>query len=104
MGLVTVIRMFMSAVSPDDVDAVVEAFTSEVIPAFRAHRDCLSAELIMDVEPGVDGLVAGGALTRWVSEEAMIAALASEELTAAQFRVREYLRREPIRSVYRVVS
>lgn len=99
-----VIRFFLSAVAPSDLDTVVAAFRQDVVPVFEAHPDCMGVELIMSTEPGVDGLVEGGALTRWVSLEAMEAALASEDLTASQARIRQYLRREPIRKVYRVMG
>lgn len=98
-----VIRLFLSAVAPADVDRVVEVFREDVVPVFEAHPDCLGVELVVSSEPGVDGLVEGGALTKWLSREAMEAALASEALSASQIRVREYLRREPIRKIYRVL-
>ena len=57
-----VIRFFLSAVAPSDVDTVVAAFQQDVVPVFEAHPDCMGVELIMSAEPGVDGLVEGGAL------------------------------------------
>ncbi|GIU92452.1 MAG: hypothetical protein KatS3mg011_1358 [Acidimicrobiia bacterium] len=98
-----VIRLFLSAVAPGDVDEVIELFRSDVVPAFRAHPDCLGIELVMAEQPGVSGLVEGGAITRWKSIEAMEKALTSPELVASQARVRKLLRREPIRKVYRVL-
>ena len=98
-----VIRMFLSAISPSDVDRVQQLFAEDVVPAFEAHPDCLGVELVMSVDAGVDGLVEGGAVMRWTSEEAMERALGDPSLTAAQVRVRELLRREPVRRVYRIL-
>jgi len=99
-----VIRMFLSAISPPDVDEVIRLFTEDVVPAFESHPDCLGIELVMAERPGVSGLVEGGAITRWTSIEAMEAAVTSDTLTSAQQRVRGFLRREPIRKVYRVLA
>lgn len=99
-----VIRFFLSAVAPGDVDEVIRLFRADVVPVFQAHPDCLGIELVMAEEAGVSGLVEGGAITRWTSLEAMERALTSPELVAAQSRVRRLLRREPIRKVYRVMS
>ena len=62
-----VIRFFLSAVAPSDLDRVVAAFQHDVVPVFESYPDCMGVELIMSTEPGVDGLVEGGALTRWCS-------------------------------------
>lgn len=97
-----VIRLFLSAVAPADADEVLRLFSEDVVPAFSVHPDCLGVELVMSTEPGPDGMVEGGALTRWTSVEAMEEALASEELRAAQTRIRDLLRKEPIRKVYQV--
>lgn len=98
-----VIRMFLSAVAPADIDNVISLFSEDVVPAFRAHPDCLGIELVMADQPNISGLVEGGVITRWTSVEAMEQALASETLVACQSRVRGYLRREPIRKVFHVM-
>ena len=98
-----VIRLFLSAVAPGDLDDVIAFFREDVVPAFEGHPECLGVELIMSADAGVDGLVEGGALTRWTSIEAMEDALSSEGLADSQERIRGFLRREPIRKVYRVM-
>ncbi len=99
-----VIRMFLSAVSPGDLDELVRLFREDVVPAFEAHPDCLGVELVRASRAGVGGLVEGGALTRWTSMEAMEKALDSPALQASQVRVRDLLRREPLRKVYEVIA
>ncbi len=100
----TVLRLFLSAVSQADVDALIDQFRNDVLPVFEAHPDCLSIELVRAETAGVGGLIEGGVLTRWTSSEAMEAALVSDDLVDSQIRVRELLRREPIRRVYEVLS
>ncbi len=60
--------------------------------------------LIRADKPGVGGLVEGGALTRWTSIEAMEAALSNPQVQGSQVRIRELLRREPLRKVYEVIA
>jgi hypothetical protein len=104
LGLVSYIRFFVSAVSPDDVEEVIRLFETDVVPVFRDHPDCLGIELVMAEEAGVSGMVEGGVITRWTSVEAMETALDSPELVGSQERVRGLLRREPIRKIYRVLG
>ncbi len=99
-----IIRMFLSAVAPGDLDDLVRLFREDVVPAFEAHPDCLGVELVRAQQPGVGGLVEGGAVTRWTSAEAMEKALDSLELQASQVRIRDLLRREPLRKVYEVIA
>lgn len=104
MGLVTVLRLFLSAVSATDINDVVDLLRDDVVPVFSAHPDCLGIELVVSDSAGADGLIEGGVLTRWTSHEKMEAALRSAELTASQERVRRLMRREPMRLVLEVVD
>ena len=99
-----IVRLFLSAVAPNDLERLVELFQEDIRPAFEAHPDGLGIELVRALEPGVAGLIEGGVLSRWTSAEAMNQALSTEELQASQLRARELLRRNPIRKVYEVVS
>ncbi|MFQ5967578.1 MAG: antibiotic biosynthesis monooxygenase family protein [Acidimicrobiia bacterium] len=99
-----IVRMFLSACAPQDMDEVIRLFQEDVVPAFEAYEDCLGIELIASVTPGVDGMIEGGAMTRWTSLEAMEEIVAKPDITASQVRLREYLRRTPLVKVYEVVS
>ncbi|MGZ8785734.1 MAG: antibiotic biosynthesis monooxygenase family protein [Acidimicrobiia bacterium] len=99
-----IVRMFMSAVAPGDVEELVRLFTEDVAPAFEAHPDCLGIELIREERPGVGGLIDGGVITRWTSPEAMEAALDTPEIKTSQVRVRALLHRLPLRKTYEVLA
>lgn len=99
-----VIRLFLSAVSEGDLDALIVLFKEDVIPAFTAAPGCLGIELIRAESAGVGGLIEGGVIIRWESAETMEAALASPTILESQQRVRALLRREPLRKVYEVIS
>ncbi len=102
--MVTVIRMFLSAVSESDVEELINGFRADVVPAFEAVPGCMGIELVRADKPGVGGLVEGGVITRWASTEAMEAGLQDPEVIASQARVRALLRREPLRKVYEVIG
>lgn len=104
MGVVTVLRLFLSAVSESELDDVVALLREDVIPAFAAHPDCVDIELVIFDSSRAGGMVEGGVLTRWTSHEAMELALGSEELISSQERVRRLMRREPKRLVLHVVD
>ncbi len=99
-----VVRLFLSAVAPGDVDELVRLFQEDVVPAFEAHPACLGIELVRAFQPGVGGLIEGGALMRWTSVADMEEALASPAIQASQVRIRELLRREPLSKVYEVIA
>lgn len=104
MALVTVIRLFLSAVSESDLEELTRLFREDVVPAFEAAPGCLSIELVRADHPGAGGLIEGGVITRWSSAEEMEAALADPEVIASQTRVRAMLRREPLRKVYELIT
>lgn len=99
-----VIRLFLSAVSEQDLDQLIVMFKEDVIPAFEAAPGCLGIELIRADSAGVGGLIEGGVIIRWDSAERMEAALDDPEIIKSQDRVRALLRREPLRKVYEVIS
>jgi quinol monooxygenase YgiN len=99
-----IVRMFMSAVAPGDVDELVRLFSEDVAPVFEAHPDCLGIELIRAERAGVGGLIEGGVITRWTSLEAMEAALDTPEIKESQVRVRSLMRRLPLRRFYEVLA
>ncbi len=99
-----VVRLFLSACAPEDMQQLIALFKEDVVPVFEAYDECLAIELIASTEPGGDGLIEGGALTRWTSVEAMEEVLAKPDIQASQVRVREFMRRTPLRRVYEVVG
>lgn len=99
-----IVRMFLSAVTESDLDELIAVFREDVVPAFDAHPECMSIELIRAEKAGVGGLIEGGALIRWTSAQAMEEALASEPILASQARIRTLLRRQPLRKVYEVIA
>ncbi len=96
------LRLYQSAVDPDDVEEVRRLFTADVAPAFAGCAGCLSVELAVSIDVNAGGLVEGAAITRWSSLDDMAAAIQSREVTEAIVRIRQLLRQEPVSKVLEV--
>ena len=96
------LRLYQSAVDPDDVEEVRRLFTADVAPAFARCAGCLSVELAVSIDVNAGGLVEGAAITRWSSLDDMAAAIQSREVTEAIVRIRQLLRQEPVSKVLEV--
>ena len=99
-----VIRLFLSAVNPEDIEEVRRLFADDILPAYRNLPGCLGVELVTSVAQGPGGLLDGGALSRWESREAMEEALVSRPAQEAQVRVLALLRQEPVVRVFEVLG
>lgn len=99
-----VLRIFRSAVHPDDLDEVVNLFKKEVRPAFEAIGGCLAIELVVDNRVSSTGLVEGAVVSRWASLEEMEEGVRSESALASQANIRRLLRTQPIVAVHLVVA
>ena len=97
------VRIFHSAVDPEDVDDIRALFAEDVVPAFRDRPGCLSIELLMSLDQNAGGLLDGAAMSRWESFEAMEEAMASREIAEGLVRILKLLRQEPVTRVYEVL-
>lgn len=99
-----VIRVFKSAVHPDDVDEVVRLFEEDVKPVFENLPGCISIQLLMEGSRASTGLVEGAVLTMWESKQALERALGTEAVENSQRRIRRLLRVQPIVTEYVVLA
>ncbi len=97
------LRLYQSAVAPDDVEEMERLFVDDVLPAFADCAGCLGIELAVTIEPNAGGLVEGAAISRWSSLEEMAAAMASRGVQEALVRVRQLLRQEPVSKVLQIL-
>lgn len=90
-----IIRMFDTAVDPEDVERGQELFRSQVRPAFEAFDGCHGIDMYIGVE-AVAGFVDVVAVSRWSSEDQIDRALASEEYAEALAELKELFESAPI--------
>jgi heme-degrading monooxygenase HmoA len=101
---VEVMRIFRSAVHPDDLAEVTRLFEQDVRPAFESIEGCLTIELVMDHEVSSTGLIEGAVVSRWASLADMQKGVESEPALASQANIRRLLRSQPIVTVHLVVA
>lgn len=90
-----IIRMFDTAVDPEDVARGQELFRAQVRPAFEAFDGCHGIEMYVGVEAS-GGSVDVVAVSRWNSEDEIARALASDEYAEALAELKQLFERAPI--------
>ena len=91
-----IIRMFDTAIDPDDVERAKELFRAEVRPAFEAFDGCHGIDMYMGLEPHSGGLVDVAAISRWDSRESIESALATPEYNEALVELKKLFQRVPL--------
>ena len=91
-----IVRIFDTAMDPDDIDKAMELFRAEVVPAFRAFDGCESIEMTIGVEEHSGDLVDIASISRWTSMDAVQAAIATKEYREALTEIRKLFQRAPL--------
>ncbi len=98
------LRLFQSAVDPDELTILRRLFLDDVRPAFAAIPGCLGIELAVCDHANAGGLVDVDAISRWTSADEMHAGIASRPIQEAVVRFRSLLRQEPVAKVLTVLE
>jgi quinol monooxygenase YgiN len=91
-----IVRIFNTAVDPDDVERGKTIFREQVKPVFEAFEGCSGIEWYVGVDEHSADLVDVAAISRWESLEAIEPAVASPEYEAALRQFRNLFRQTPI--------
>ncbi len=91
-----IIRIFDTAIDPDDIERAKELFRAEVQPAFAAFDGCDGIDMYLGVEEHRGELVEVAAISRWAGMEAIEGAVASTEYEAALVNLRKLFAQAPI--------
>jgi heme-degrading monooxygenase HmoA len=91
-----IIRIFDTAIDPEDVERAKELFRVEVRPAFEAFDGCLGIEMAMGIEEHSKDLVDVASISRWESEEAIETATGTDEYSKALSGIRQLFQQTPI--------
>ncbi len=98
------LRLFQSAVDPDELPTLRRLFLDDVKPAFGATPGCMGIELAVNHHVNAGGLVDVDAISRWLSADDMEAGIASRPIQEAVVRFRSLLRQEPVAKVLEVLE
>ena len=91
-----IVRIFDTAMDPDDIDRAMQLFRDEVIPAFQAFDGCESIEMTIGVEEHSGDLVDIASISRWDSMESVQSAIKTKEYAEALTEIRKLFQRAPI--------
>ena len=91
-----IIRIFDTAIDPDDVEKTKELFKNEVVPAFERFDGCRSVEMTIGIEEHSGDLVDIASISRWDSMEQIQTATKTEEYRDALANIRTLFQRAPI--------
>lgn len=91
-----IIRMFDTALDPDDVEKSKGLFRSQVRPAFESFAGCHGINMYMGLDPHSGGLIDVAAISRWDSEEAITAALETPEYNEALAELKLLFQQVPL--------
>jgi quinol monooxygenase YgiN len=91
-----IIRIFDTAVDPEDVDQAAELIRGTVRPAFEQFEGCHGIEFYIGVDEHSGDLVDIVALSRWESTDAIQRAIDSDDYEEALAELRKLFEQAPI--------
>ena len=97
-----IIRIFSTAVEPDDVERATQMFRAEVQPVFNDFQGCHGIEWYIGIDEHSGDLVDALAISRWDTADNIRTATGSNEYKRALANLRALFRQSPIVRHYRV--
>ncbi len=91
-----IIRIFDTAMDPDDIEKGKELFRTQVRPAFEKFAGCRGVEMNLGIEEHTGDLVDVASISRWDSMESIHEATASDDYKEALAEIRMLFQRSPI--------
>ena len=98
------VRLFSSAIDPNDLPEVRRIFAEDIGPVFESFAGCLSMELLLGTDPNAGGLVDAAALSRWKSQEDLTTAIESRAVAESMVRILPFLQLEPVIRMFEIVD
>lgn len=91
-----IIRMFDTAIDPDDVDLATRLFREQVRPAFAGFEGCHGIDMFLGLEVHGGNLVDVAAISRWESRTAIDLAIATPEYGNAMAELKKLFQQAPL--------
>jgi quinol monooxygenase YgiN len=98
------VRLFSSAIDPNDLAEVRRIFAEDIGPVFESFPGCLSMELLLGADHNAGGLVDAAALSRWKSQEELTTAIESRAVAESMVRILPFLQLEPVIRMFEIVA
>jgi quinol monooxygenase YgiN len=91
-----IIRLFETAIEPEDVDKGREIFRRDVIPVYAEFPGCKGIEMQVGLDEHSGDLVTVVAVSRWDSMEAIEEATKRPEYSAALTEIKKLFQQTPL--------
>ena len=91
-----IVRIFDTAISPDDVERAKDLFREHVRPAFERFDGCQGIEMLLGIDEHSQDLVDVAAISRWDSRAAIEKATITDEYDEALRELRQLFEQAPI--------
>ena len=91
-----IVRMFDTAMTPEDIEHGKELFRQDVKPVFESFDGCIAVEMVIGVEEHSKDLIDIASISRWESLEAIQNATATPEYARALEEIRKLFQQAPI--------
>lgn len=99
-----IIRIFDTAMDPDDVEKAKSLFRDQVRPAFEKFAGCHGIEMNLGIEEHSLDLVDVASISRWDSMEAIQEATATDDYKDALQEIKKLFQRSPIIRHFELVT
>jgi len=97
-------RLFSSAIDPNDLLEVRRIFAEDIGPVFESFPGCLGMELLLGIDRNAGGLVDAAALSRWTTQEQLTTAIESRAVAESMVRILPFLQLEPVIRMFEIVK
>lgn len=91
-----IVRIFDTAIEPEDVEKAKDLFRTQVAPTFAAFDGCDGLEMLLGVGEHSGDLVEVCSISRWDSMDAIEAAIKTPGYEAALAELRKLFQQAPI--------
>jgi len=98
------VRLFSSAIDPSDLTEVRRIFAEDIRPVFESLPGCTSMELLLGADRNAGGLVDAAALSRWKTQDDLVAAIESRAVAESMVRILAFLQLEPVIRMFEIVE
>jgi heme-degrading monooxygenase HmoA len=99
-----IVRIFDTAIDPQDVEKAKELFRAKVRPAFESFNGCKGIEMLLGIEEHSKDLIDVASISRWDSLEAISDATSSTEYENALEEIRKLFQQSPIVRHFEIVD
>jgi heme-degrading monooxygenase HmoA len=99
-----IVRIFDTAIDPQDVEKAKQLFREKVRPTFESFAGCKGIEMLLGIEEHSKDLVDVASVSRWDSLDAISDATSSTDYEQALEEIRKLFQQSPIVRHFEIID